>query len=181
MHIVSRRITAPIRHGLAAVAIAAIAAAPSVAATFNIAAGGAAGTFEAPFSGGAVSAFNLTLLGIPFDTPSAGNTAPIFRAAFNDFTGTVGGTSSVLNGTAGGGCAALDCAILFEDTSPPGAPPFEWSVLRISTLENLGFGEPYEISPIPLPAAGPLLLAGFGLVAVAARRKRRGTRRAAAG
>lgn len=158
----------------------ALAGLPATGATFNIALGGAAGVFTAPAAGGLVSAFALTRLGVTFDVPDAGSTAPNYRPAFNDFRGTGGGTSGVRNSAAGGGCAVLDCALLLEDTFPPGSPPFEWSILRISTLENLGFGEPYAISPIPLPAAGPALAAAFGLAGLLLTRRRRSRRPAAA-
>ncbi|MEL6233264.1 MAG: VPLPA-CTERM sorting domain-containing protein [Pseudomonadota bacterium] len=147
---------------------------------FDIALGGAVGSFTADDAGGVISAFSLTVNGITFDTLGMGNAAPVYDALANDIRG-VGGTSGIVtNSVATAICGIGECVLDLEDSVDPGVIP---PLYAIFTTPGGMFGElvasgEYAISKpgdpatvIPLPATIWMALAAMGGLVLVGRRR----------
>ncbi|MEM9709805.1 MAG: hypothetical protein AAF871_13570 [Pseudomonadota bacterium] len=153
---------------------------------FDITFGGATGQFSAPEAGGLLTAFNITVFGITFDTLGVGSVAPTYDAVANDIRGAASTSGTVLNSAAGGGCTPLECVLDIEDSVDPGVIPGQYAIfpLEMGVPGTVLFGGDYVITPpetggggtpdgiIPLPPALALLLGGLGLLVCQGFRKR---------
>ncbi len=156
----------------AAVLAALVAAAPMAAhaITLTIDFGTTATTFEAD-PGGPVSNLSVTLGGVTFDTPQAGDGAPVYQAATNDFRAFDGSKFSYYVG--GTGCPEAVCLLEFEDRFDAMTPPVWAAFPLVNGIPGtvLASGH-YEISAIPLPATVGLLAAALASLGLATRRRR---------
>lgn len=169
----------PVGAALAALAPAAAAAAPFF--FVDVQSQEVLGTFEAPAGGGPVTAFSVEIGGGVFDVLGAGPQAPVYDAAANDLgsaAGQVVFNSNTFPATTADDeavtCDPGDCPLeifdAFDDV------PGEWAVQFLpsddpAAAANLSTGF-YEVAPIPLPAAGLLLLGALGALAVRGRASR---------
>lgn len=151
-------------------------AAPAQAVTYQIDIGSASGTFEAPGGGGLLSAFDITIDGVTFDTLGMGVSAPVYNAIDNDIRGNPSTEGYVLNSAAGGACAALSCILALEDSTDPGVVPPLYAIFPL--IDGVpdtvtGAGE-YAISQVPLSAGAGLLAFGGLVLGWVGRRRRAG-------
>jgi hypothetical protein len=141
------------------------------AVTWNIDFGIVQSTFEAPEGGGLVSGLVVTFGGfggLEFNSPEAGDNAPVFDPVENHFEPVGGGLFSYfLN-------PAHSALLEFETRVDPFTPP-NWQVFDPQFGDVLAFGH-YEITPgpapIPLPAPLALMAAAAGALGLLGLRRR---------
>ena len=162
---------------------AVLSAGPGVCATFDVVkdlSGQSLGRFEAPATGGLLTAAAVLFQGAVFAELGIGDRAPVYHAERREISGVAAQVGEIRNTEAfvapGFGpdpveCGIGACAFTFEEGS--GGVPGEWHVDKIATQEAVGVGR-YRIIPaaVPLPAGFGLLLAGLLAGAGIVRRRR---------
>jgi hypothetical protein len=155
------------------------APASAVSVTYGIEIAGNTGSFDAPDTGGLIEAFTITIDGVTFDTLGVGGGAPTYDPVDNDIRGNPGTEGFVLNSTASGACAALECVLSLEDSIDPGVIPPLYAIFPLvmgipGTVFASGEYEvtpPDATNPIPVPAPFGLLAGGLVLLWATGRRR----------
>jgi hypothetical protein len=148
------------------------------AVTWTIDFGSVTTSFQAPAAGGPVAGLSVTLGGVIFDTPEAGDLAPVFDPVSNDFSGAGGGIFSYYRSAASGsGCPETVCLLEFENRVDPFTPPL-WAAfpLEMGVPGGVFASGNYEIAaagPAPIPLPAPLALMAAAAAALGIVRLRR--------
>lgn len=171
----------PIIRVFAVLAALAGVALPASAATFRITDVGSStllGTFDAPTTGGVITAMTVSVGGVTYDTLGTGAIAPVYNAGTNDLGGFGGPLGAVFNSVASGICGVGECAFsvypIYDFVTPI---PGEWYTDKVAPVgeeQSLGFGF-YSVAPVPLPPA--LLSIVVALAALVALARRQGPAR----
>lgn len=173
------------RSSFAAAILLAASTVHADAATFDLFRAGTTdllGTFEAPASGGLLTAASISVKGGVFDVLGLGSMAPVFDAVEMDVDGNGGVFGTLFNSVAflttdiaanPVSCGIGECVFSFEGSSGP--VPGQWYVdyIGVGGAAALAFGH-YDVAastpaPVPLPMTAVLLI-GAGALLFAMRR-----------